>query len=311
MFKILGEINTKQGKCTSVAVDKKYDEIVAHSEGTIVKIFNKSELISKINSAEPLHVINTENDIVQVRINSSAEKLGLTNMDYKLEVYENSNNFMTSYEVDPGACKYFLRLVKTWKFEFHPTRNELVTGKYSLAIHDIDSGEKICDLYNEYKYAYSYAYLDNNTVAVGNATGSINIFSLETLKIKHKVEEHCLPVRTLTADIANNKVFSASDDLHINILDSTNFKVSMSLVGHRNIITGFASSNQTNLNASCSHDGTVKIWDLKMNKAIQTIRLDNSSVDQETNCLWDLTFSADGKTLFCGSDRALHILSIN
>ncbi len=109
MFKILGEIDTKQGKCTSLAVDKKYDEIVAHSEGTMVKIFNKSELISKLNSAEPLHVINTENDIVQVRINSSAEKLGLTNMDYKLEVYENSNNFLTSYESDPGACKYFFQ----------------------------------------------------------------------------------------------------------------------------------------------------------------------------------------------------------
>ncbi len=148
-------------------------------------------------------------------------------------------------------------------------------------------------------------------MAVGNATGSINIFSLETLKIKHKVEEHCLPVRTLTADLVNNKVCSASDDLHINVLDSTNFKTLMSLVGHRSIVTGFDISNQTNLSASCSHDGTVKIWDLKMNKAIQTIRLKNSSVDQETICLWDLSFSADGKTLFCGSDTALHILSIN
>lgn len=161
---------------------------------------------------------------------------------------------------------------------------------------------------NECKYAYSYAYVDNRTVAVGNASGSINIFSLESQRIIHKVEEHCLPVRTLTSDPNNSKLYSASDDLHINILDLTNFKVVTSLVGHKGIITGFACDYNNNLYASCSHDGTVKIWDLKVNKVIQTIRIQNTSVDHENNCLWDLTFSNDG-TLFCASDSSLQILS--
>ncbi len=105
MFKILAKIDSQYGKCTSVTVDKKYDEIVAYADGATLKIFNKSELLSKLDSAEPMHIITCDNDIIQARIHSSGEKLGLSNMDYKLDVYEISNNFFSkTYEVDAGAC---------------------------------------------------------------------------------------------------------------------------------------------------------------------------------------------------------------
>jgi WD40 repeat protein len=237
-------------------------------------------------------------------------------MDNVITIYDTHNNFNKVLTIQPGICKntwnlkkYFL--VKSWKFDFNPIENELATGNYCIDIFDIDSAEKISVLQNDLKFIYSMLYLDPQTLAVGSTNGSINIYSLESLKITRKVEEHCLPVRALAIDSENKKLISCSDDLHINILDSQTFKVNLSLVGHKDIITAISVNNQYNVYASCSHDGSIKIWDIQQSKCVQTIHLPNPSLNEEGNNLWDLSFSNDGKYLLCGSDYGFHVLTFS
>lgn len=201
--------------------------------------------------------------------------------------------------------------MKTWKFEFAPTKSELASGCYSVMIYDIDSNEKIYELNNDLKYIHSLCYIDSQTIAAGNANGSINIFSLDTLKRVHKIEEHCMTVRALAVDTANQRLISASDDLHINIMDSQNFKIILPLVGHKDFISSLAVNSQHGVYASGSYDGTVKIWDSKQLKCIQTLNLPNTSTNEEANLIWDVSFSNDGKRLYVASDYGCHILGIS
>lgn len=123
----------------------------------------------------------------------------------------------------------------------------------------------------------------------------------------HKIEEHCLPVRALAYDSQNKKLISASDDLHINILDAESYKINLSLVGHKDLITGITVNSVLNIYASCSHDGSIKIWDGRESKAVRTLHV---PVNEESNCIWDIHFTNDGKYLVAGSEYGVHILNI-
>lgn len=139
-----------------------------------------------------------------------------------------------------------------------------------------------------------------------------------------------MPIRSLLFDEYNNRLLSTSDDLHINIYNSqnSNFKIMCHLVGHKSEISSIQHSNDKNIYATSSFDGTIKIFDAKLNSKknlIQTIDLNNSlSITsnnfmdnsanlnmnrEDNNIIWDISFSKDGKYLMAGSELGLHIFS--
>jgi WD40 repeat protein len=193
--------------------------------------------------------------------------------------------------------------VKSWKFQFDPKQRQIATGCYSIMIYDYDTMEKINEISNDMKYFYSLCFLENNLIATGNSNGAIKVFSTETNKRVHKIEELCMAVRSLAYDQVNARLLSASDDLHINVFDSNKFTNIIPLVGHKDIISNVLVNPDLKIIASSSHDGVVKIWDDKTFKCIQTIQL-------AQGIIWDISFSNDGKELICGSDNTLTILSL-
>ena len=132
-----------------------------------------------------------------------------------------------------------------------------------------------------------------------------------------------MTVRALCHDEVNNRLLSGSDDLHINIYNTKDFKVLLPLVGHKYEISSIQYNPQKNIYVSASYDGTLKFWDGKLNSKnnlIQTINLNSlSSINEinfsannskeENNIIWDVSFSADGKYLMAGSEYGLHIFS--
>jgi WD40 repeat protein len=132
-----------------------------------------------------------------------------------------------------------------------------------------------------------------------------------------------MAIRSLLFDEYNCRLLSASDDLHINIYNSKDFKILFPLVGHKSEISNIQYNQEKNIYASSSFDGTIKIWDAKLNSknnCIQTIDLNcSSSINQnnlndnntkeENNIIWDINFSNDGKYLMAGSEFGLHIFS--
>ena len=66
----------------------------------------------------------------------------------------------------------------------------------------------------------------------------------------------------------SHTLFSAGEDLHINITDVEALKRKQTLTGHSDWITSIAVSEK--LFATASLDKTVKLWDLNTGKCIHT-----------------------------------------
>jgi WD40 repeat protein len=68
----------------------------------------------------------------------------------------------------------------------------------------------------------------------------------------------------------------------------------LTLKGHSGWVNGVALSPDGKRLASCSSDGTVKVWDTQSGQAVLTLKGHNSSVQS-------VAFSPDGKRLASGS----------
>ena len=203
--------------------------------------------------------------------------------------------------------------MKTWKFEFDPNNREIATGCYSIMFFDLDSMVKTLEISNDSKYIYSLCFINTDIFAVGNANGSIYIYSKEEKRKRHKMEDNSLAIRAMAYDSFNKRLLAASDDLHINLIDAERFNVITQMVGHKDNISALAVNSLLGIYASASNDGCVKLWDIKQAKCIQTINLNSSSSREsfsDANSLWDIEFSVSGKELICGSDNGCQILTL-
>ena len=87
MFKVLHEIKLSE-KCNSIVVDKRYDEFIGYSEGNLMRVYFKEDLVQLGETAEPMNVIKSENDIICAKINAYGDS---KKYDYELlsnSVYE-------------------------------------------------------------------------------------------------------------------------------------------------------------------------------------------------------------------------------
>jgi WD40 repeat protein len=143
---------------------------------------------------------------------------------------------------------------------------EVAYGCYSVTRLDIGKHSKLGDLNNEMKYIYTLCYIGTTMLATGNANGSIHIFNLENNKKTHRIEESCLPIRSICHDKDNNRLIYGCDDLHINMIDMEKMRVFNTLVGHGDYISNIYSAN--GLYYSSSLDGCIKLWDARLKSGL-------------------------------------------
>ena len=188
--------------------------------------------------------------------------------------------------------------MKCWKFGSSPNSNVIATGAYSILIYDIEKKQTIKEVDNRSKYCYALKFISDNIIAVGNSNGSIGIYNIDTHKFTNKIEEHCLTVRALEYNKNNNQLYSASDDLHINIIDANKFKVVSPMVGHKDNISTLVYNEDKNLLFSGSFDGCIKVWDPRANaKNIATLS------ESKGNMIWDVAVNKEGNcVVYCGEE---------
>jgi WD40 repeat protein len=107
-----------------------------------------------------------------------------------------------------------------------------------------------------------------------------------------------MAIRSLTYDDINKRLISASDDLHINIIDES-FKVIQTLVGHKDYITSIKYSEKYYYSASI--DGNIRIWDNKKFSLVDSITINN------VESLWDISVSNDDSYLLVGGESSCFI----
>lgn len=121
-----------------------------------------------------------------------------------------------------------------------------------------------------------------------------------TIRTWDLVTSRCVDTRTTGYSLlsllqlpSKHLLVLGSSARHINAHDprvSSNASVtSAKLVGHTNFVVGLsACPNNENMFASASHDGTVKVWDVRADKALYTIlRQENSKNTKVFDVAWD------------------------
>ena len=182
-----------------------------------------------------------------------------------------------------------IKNLRTWKFSLNSEKGIMATGGNNIFIYDYVNNKILKEIENKNKFVYSFCFLSNNKLATGNSNGSIYIYDTETFNKENKIEEHCLLVRNLAFNNKKNILYSASDDLHINQIDTNTLKLFSPMVGHKQPISDMIYNENKEILITSSFDGTIKIWDVKSkNNCINTLEPNNKSP------IWDITVSQEG-----------------
>ena len=182
-----------------------------------------------------------------------------------------------------------IKNLRTWKFSLNSEKGIMATGGNNIFIYDYVNNKILKEIENKNKFVYSFCFLSNNKLATGNSNGSIYIYDTETFNKENKIEEHCLLVRNLAFNNKKNILYSASDDLHINQIDTNTLKLFSPMVGHKQPISDMIYNENKEILITSSFDGSIKIWDVKSkNNCINTLEPNNKSP------IWDITVSQEG-----------------
>ncbi|MFM8772032.1 MAG: choice-of-anchor D domain-containing protein, partial [Candidatus Kapaibacterium sp.] len=92
-------------------------------------------------------------------------------------------------------------------------------------------------------------------------------------------------------------VLTGGDDGSVRAWDARTGQQTRIVGIHGGWIWSLAEMPGTTIVASISHDGTIRVWDYTSSRRVATITLDTRG--------WSLAFSADGRTLFAGTDKSI------
>jgi WD40 repeat protein len=302
----------------SVDINKITNDI-AISQDCNCYIYSKENFLSQSNTLIPLNFtkstqIHSNDTIIYNKFTEDGNFLFTSDYDFVINKYnyninnniENNNNNIENNNNNNNIEK-FKKIstisppsLKTWKFSFINNKY-IAIGNYSLYLYDIVSSSLFKEIPNYNRFIYSSCFISkNNLISVGNHTGSIYFYNLENGNFLKKIEEHCLTVRCLSYNNFDNILFSASDDLHINVIDLNKFKIESPIVGHKEFISQMIYNEEKKLLYTSSFDGCIKVWDLKSKKrCVDTLKKDlNSDGDgnnnENGNGIWDMAVSKNG-----------------
>lgn len=212
----------------------------------------------------------------------SDETKTISKYKYKKENEEINTNNNKNIEKN----KIEINKLKTWKFNLSLDNKKLVTGDNNITIYDLENKKVIKEIESKSKFIYSFCFLNQNILSVGNSNGAVQIFDIESENQLHKFEEHCLTVRNLAYNKNRNILYSASDDLHINLIDINTNKLYSPIIGHKEPISDMVYNEDKKLLITSSFDGVIKIWDTNNNNnCIETLELNDKST------IWDIAVS--------------------
>lgn len=137
-----------------------------------------------------------------------------------------------------------------------------------------------------------------------------------TIKTWDLVTSRCVDTKTTGFSLLSvlqlpqvNLIASGSSARHINLHDprvsNTSEVVNAKLVGHTNFVVGLsASPHNANMFASSSHDGTVKVWDVRADKSLYTITREDGSTKKK---IFDVCWDNEIGIISGGEDKKIQI----
>ncbi|KAI5969270.1 YTM1 [Candida margitis] len=149
-----------------------------------------------------------------------------------------------------------------------------------------------------------------------DATVGYSVSQDHTIKTWDLVTARCVDTRTTGFSLLSvlhlpqaNLIASGSSARHINLHDprvsNTTEVINAKLVGHTNFVVGLsASPHNANMFASSSHDGTVKVWDVRADKSLYTITREDGSTKKK---IFDVCWDSEIGIISGGEDKKIQI----
>lgn len=155
----------------------------------------------------------------------------------------------------------------------------------SIPVPRPEAGPKPSDKSGSKKFVLSVAWSpDGRRLACGSMDGTISVFDVARAKFLHQLEGHFMPVRSLAYSPMDPRLlFSASDDAHVHMYDGEGKTMLAAMSGHAGWVLSLDVSPDGQAIATGSSDGTVKLWDLNMRAAVQTM-------SNHKNQVWGVAF---------------------
>jgi WD40 repeat protein len=140
---------------------------------------------------------------------------------------------------------------------------------------------------------------DGKFVAAGttNTDRSLNLIDVATGDVRALSAKNCV-VETLTFSPDGQKLFAGNWMGSIHVFDLPSADLVATLQGHSSVLTGITLSPDQQTFASCSHDRTIKLWDVAAARHPDTV-----AIGHESDAPW-MQFSHDSKLLATSSFRA-------
>lgn len=141
---------------------------------------------------------------------------------------------------------------------------------------------------------------DLSSIAAGSNTGAIVLWDAQNGQILHTFDDLKGSIFALTFSSDSRWIIAAStteeDASEIGIWDATAGSLEHILTGHTDSVTRIAARPGSQVFASISRDGTLKLWDIEDGRETRTIR-----APRDQAWFTSVTFSPDGKLLITGS----------
>ncbi|CAL5437959.1 unnamed protein product [Camellia sinensis] len=237
--------------------------------------------------------------VVSVAAHPSGVIAASASVDSFVRVFDvDHNNTIATLEAPPS---------EVWQMQFDPKGTTLaVAGGGSASIKLWDTAEwklitslsiprpeglKPSDKSGNKKFVLSVAWSpDGKRLTCGSIDGTISIFDVSRAKFLHHLEGHCMPVRSLVYSPIDPRIlFSASDDSHVHMYDAEGKSLISAMSGHASWVLSVDASPDGAAIATGSSDRSVKLWDLKIRAAVQTL---SNHVDP----VWAVAFRPPGGT---------------
>ncbi len=229
---------------------------------------------------------------LSLKSTSKSQRFGVTSIastsDGSITVssYQNGEiRFFQTNTLDEIGC-ISAGLLESWTVCLSPNDDVLASGTHAGGVNIWsmqESHEKVATLQTNNKFILASVFNVDAKLACAGIDGYVNIFDVSTQKIMHTINAHSLATRSIVFSPDGKLVYTGSDDRHISVYD-TNSGTIINSFSHRGMVFSVDTAPDGRTFAAGCADHSVYLWDLGMQKRIQ-------SFEQHTNQVWDVSFN--------------------